>query len=116
MDNIVIKMLICFVKQIDSTWIIFNQPSDEQGINTYAGFLMGLGLNGHLSSLNAFYLFEYLQQKHEVTVIGLLLGLAVARYANVTLHSQWSSHDNINVQIKPEMYKLSLKWHLLIYN
>ena len=41
---------------------------------------MALGLNGHLTSLNSFNLFEYLQPKHELTVIGLLLGIAAARY------------------------------------
>ena len=40
---------------------------------------MALGLNGHLTSLTAFNTFEYLQNKHELTVIALLLGISAAR-------------------------------------
>ena len=54
-------------------------------MNSFAGFLLALGLSGHLSSLNSFYIFEYLQQKHEVTVVGLLLGVAAARYRKLCI-------------------------------
>ncbi len=66
--------------QLDSTWIVFNCPSAEDSANEYAGFLMALGLNGHLRALTDFSLFDYLREKHELTVIGLLLGMAAARY------------------------------------
>ena len=58
---------------------MFNQPSEDQGVNEYAGFLFALGLNGHLTNLNAFKIFEYLETKHEVTAIALLLGIAASR-------------------------------------
>ena len=65
--------------QLDSTWIIFNHPSEENSSNTYAGFLMALGLHGHLASLSDYHLYDYLQEKHELTVVGLLLGISAAR-------------------------------------
>ena len=40
---------------------------------------MALGLHGHLTSLSESHLYNYLQEKHELTVVGLLLGISVAR-------------------------------------
>ena len=40
---------------------------------------MALGLNGHLASLHDYDLYSYLHEKHELTVIGLLLGLTASR-------------------------------------
>ena len=65
--------------QLDSTWIIFNHPPEEKFSNGYAGFLMALGLHGHLASLSEFHLYNYLQEKHELTVVGLLLGISATR-------------------------------------
>ena len=59
--------------------IIFNHPLEEKSSNGYAGFLMALGLHGHLASLSEYHLYNYLQEKHELTVVGLLLGISVAR-------------------------------------
>lgn len=51
---------------------------------------MALGLNGHLTNLTAFNTFEYLHDKHELTVIGILLGISAARYVitvtNIIIH------------------------------
>ena len=62
--------------QLDSTWIVYNQPGDDTDTAEYAGFLMALGLHGHLSSLSSFNVFEYLNDKQELTVVGILLGLS----------------------------------------
>ena len=66
--------------QLDSTWIVFNQPSEGQGSIEYAGFLMALGLNGHLINLTEFETMEYLQTRQEQMVIGLLIGLSASRF------------------------------------
>lgn len=42
---------------------------------------MALGLQGHLTTLSDFHLYDYLQEKHELTVIGLLLGVTAGRCA-----------------------------------
>ena len=57
---------------------MFNRPSDELS-DEYAGFLMALGLNGHLASLHDYDIYSHLDTKHELTVVGLLLGLTVPR-------------------------------------
>ena len=49
---------------IDSTWITFNRPADN-AVNfnatiEHAGFLMGLGLSGHLAKLGRLESFDYM--------------------------------------------------------
>lgn len=80
-------MRLCL--QLDSTWIVFNCPSTEDSANEYAGFLMALGLHGHLTALTDFSLFDYLREKHELTVVGLLLGISAARYASGSPSAHW---------------------------
>ncbi|XP_022110916.1 anaphase-promoting complex subunit 1-like isoform X2 [Acanthaster planci] len=65
--------------QIDSTWIVYNKPAGSELTNEHAGFLMALGLNGHLSSLSTLKVHDYLCKGHEMTSVGLLLGLAAAK-------------------------------------
>lgn len=59
----------------DSSQISFNKPAELD--SKHAGFLMGLGLVGQISSMVFNQAFEYLKMKHDPTSIGLLLGLAV---------------------------------------
>ncbi|CEL07744.1 Putative 20S cyclosome subunit (APC1/BimE) [Aspergillus calidoustus] len=61
---------------IDTSWILFNKPQDLT--NRHAGFLLALGLNGHLKSLAKWVAFKYLTPKHTMTSIGLLLGLSAS--------------------------------------
>jgi anaphase-promoting complex subunit 1 len=61
---------------INTSWILFNKPP-ELG-NRHAGFLLALGLNGHLKSIAKWVAFKYLTPKHTMTSIGLLLGLAAS--------------------------------------
>ncbi|WWC90724.1 uncharacterized protein L201_005661 [Kwoniella dendrophila CBS 6074] len=59
---------------IDSSWIVFNRPN---ALNAeHGGFLLGLGLTGHLRSLMAYHAFPLLEPRHDFTSVGLLLGLA----------------------------------------
>ena len=70
---------------IDSSWIIYNRPKSVGGLNTetaqneHAGFLLGLGLNGHLAKLTSIHIHEYLCRGNELTRVALLLGLSAAR-------------------------------------
>ncbi|MCJ1337170.1 Anaphase-promoting complex subunit 1 [Bachmanniomyces sp. S44760] len=63
-------------KGIDTSWILFNKPSELS--NRHAGFLLALGLNGHLKSIAKWVAFKYLTPKHTMTSIGLLLGLSAS--------------------------------------
>jgi anaphase-promoting complex subunit 1 len=64
-------------KGIDTSWILYNKPGNDLN-NRHAGFLLALGLNGHLKSVAKWVAFKYLTPKHTMTSIGLLLGLAVS--------------------------------------
>ncbi|KAG9014914.1 Anaphase-promoting complex subunit 1 [Tulasnella sp. 427] len=61
---------------IDSTWIAFNRPNDLTP--EHAGFILGLGLNGHLEGMYTWHTFSYLTPKHEMTTVAMLLGLAAS--------------------------------------
>lgn len=63
-------------KDIDTSWIDFNKPAELN--NRHAGFLLGLGLNGHLRSVAKWHAFNYLTPKHTMTSIGLLLGMSAS--------------------------------------
>lgn len=60
---------------INSAWIVYNRPQGDFGVE-HSGFLMALGLNGHLKTLTCFSSYEYLIECHESTSVGLLLGLS----------------------------------------
>ena len=61
---------------LDSTWIALHKTKSNELSNEHAGFLMGLGLNGHLSTLATLNVHDYLCRGHEMTSIGLILGIA----------------------------------------
>ncbi|CAB3997180.1 Anaphase-promoting complex subunit 1 [Paramuricea clavata] len=67
------------ISQIDSTWIVYQRPKDNQLTNEHAGFLMALGLTGHLSNLAIMNVHNYLSKGHELTSVGLLIGLAATK-------------------------------------
>lgn len=64
-------------KGIDTSWILYNKPGIDLN-NRHAGFLLALGLNGHLKDVAKWVAFKYLTPKHTMTSIGLLLGLAAS--------------------------------------
>ena len=69
-------------RHIDSSWIQFNQPHISHR-NEYAGFLMAMGLQGHLSSLSKFTMHEFLSRGHELTLVGILIGISAAKRASM---------------------------------
>ncbi|GJJ10443.1 hypothetical protein Clacol_004669 [Clathrus columnatus] len=71
-------------KMIDSSWIIFNRPAELTA--EHAGFLFGLGLTCHLKNLLTWHTFSYLTPKHDLTSIGVLLGLSVAHVGTANRH------------------------------
>jgi anaphase-promoting complex subunit 1 len=65
-----------YAKDIDTSWIIFNKPNEPT--SRHAGFLLGLGLTGHLKKIARWHLLNYLTTKHVLTSVALLLGLGVS--------------------------------------
>ncbi|KAI0644745.1 hypothetical protein C8Q79DRAFT_913177 [Trametes meyenii] len=69
---------------IESSWIKFNRPSELTP--EHAGFLYALGLTGHLREMLTWHTFGYLTPKHDMTSIGVLLGLAAANVGSSNKH------------------------------
>ncbi|EMD33332.1 hypothetical protein CERSUDRAFT_142277 [Gelatoporia subvermispora B] len=69
---------------IESTWIKFNKPSELTP--EHAGFLYALGLTGHLREMLTWHTFGYLTPKHDMTSIGVLLGLSAAHAGTCNRH------------------------------
>ncbi|BFZ53403.1 Anaphase-promoting complex subunit 1 [Savitreella phatthalungensis] len=63
-------------QDMSASWVAFNKP--ESLDETHAGFLLGIGLNGHLRTMATWHAFNYLTSKHIMTSVGLLLGLAAS--------------------------------------
>ncbi|KAL8725914.1 MAG: hypothetical protein Q9166_007042 [cf. Caloplaca sp. 2 TL-2023] len=63
-------------KGIDTSWILFNKPQELK--NRHAGFLLALGLNGHLKNVAKWVSYNYLTPKHSMTSIGFLLGISAS--------------------------------------
>ena len=70
--------------EITSTWISYNKSKVESSMS-HAGFLMSLGLSGHLRNFASLSLYDYLKQGHELTCVGLLLGISVAMRSTMDL-------------------------------
>lgn len=61
---------------IDTAWITFNKPkTNVEAQMEHAGFLMALGLNGHLRNLTVLTTYDYLAKLHEMTSLGILIGM-----------------------------------------
>ncbi|KAG8964454.1 Anaphase-promoting complex subunit 1 [Tulasnella sp. 419] len=61
---------------VDSTWIAYNRPAELT--SEHAGFILGLGLNGHLREMYTWHTFSYLTPKHDLTTVAILIGLAAS--------------------------------------
>ncbi|KAF3987089.1 hypothetical protein FT663_04598 [Candidozyma haemuli var. vulneris] len=61
---------------ITGSWAFYNKPAEN--FAQHAGFLLGLGLNGHLKKLEEWHIYNYLGPKHPLTSIGLLIGMAAS--------------------------------------
>ncbi|KAG6898030.1 hypothetical protein C0992_007026 [Termitomyces sp. T32_za158] len=73
-----------FSAGVESSWIAFNKPSELTP--EHAGFLFGLGLTGHLREMLTWHTFGYLTPKHDLTSIGVLLGLSAANIGSGNTH------------------------------
>ncbi|KAL3232428.1 Anaphase-promoting complex subunit 1 [Nakaseomyces bracarensis] len=70
-------------KGISGSWIAFNKPKEVNA--SHAGFLLGLGLNGHLKNLEEWHIYNYLSLKSTYIGIGLLLGMSSSMKGSMDL-------------------------------
>lgn len=59
-NGVAAGLKIAPASRIDSSWIIYNKPKNAEQANEYAGFLMALGLSGHLTKLATLNIHDYL--------------------------------------------------------
>jgi anaphase-promoting complex subunit 1 len=57
--------------------VVFNRPNTPS--HAHAGFIMALGLLGHLEALAPPDVYRYLTQEHDATTVGVLIGMAAAK-------------------------------------
>lgn len=62
---------------IDSNWIFAHSAAPRDAAR-HAGFLLGLGLHGHLARLGRVHAYRYLAPRHALTTVGLVLGVAAS--------------------------------------
>ncbi|VDP41654.1 unnamed protein product [Soboliphyme baturini] len=74
-------------RELSSTWISYNLPR-------LAGFVLGLGLNGHLKNLALFNIHEYLAKGDAMLSCAMLIGVAASRRgtADVTAFKMLATH------------------------
>ena len=58
-------------------WIMYHKP--EQPKHEFGGFLLAMGLLGHLDTLLPTDIYQYLKIHHDSTTVGLLLGRAASK-------------------------------------
>lgn len=63
-NGVAAGLCIAHSLQVDSTWILYNRPRTSDLSYEHAGFLMGLGFNGHLSNLATLSIHRYLSRVH----------------------------------------------------
>lgn len=102
-------------QDIDGTWIIFNKykTSTEQQME-HAGFLMALGLNGHLKQLQVFNTYDYLSKLHEMTSIGLLMGLSAAYRGTCNLDLTKTLSIHVEALLPPTSMELDVHHNVQI--
>ncbi|GMH15411.1 hypothetical protein Nepgr_017252 [Nepenthes gracilis] len=65
-----------FQGKVSRTWILYSRPEEPNA--THAGLLFALGLHKNLNVLTITDIYQYYQQDHESTTVGLMLGLAAS--------------------------------------
>lgn len=99
---------------IDSTWIVYNkQQQSECGIE-HSGFLMALGLNGHLKNLAPFSMYEYLVECHETTNVGLLLGLSATHRGTMDVSMTKLLSLHVETLLPPTSIELNVQQNVQV--
>ncbi|KAL1131298.1 hypothetical protein AAG570_010916 [Ranatra chinensis] len=96
-------------KDVCSTWIAYNKPKNgSEALPEHAGFLMALGLSGHLNNFDQLNMYEYLTKCHEMTSVGLLLGIAASKRGTMDVRSTKLFSVHIESLLPPTSIELDL--------
>ncbi|KAL4715619.1 hypothetical protein ACJJTC_006198 [Scirpophaga incertulas] len=100
---------------IDSSWVIYNKPRGTTEMSTeHAGFLMALGLNGHLRDMPFMNMYEYLVKCHEMISVGLLLGLAATYRGTMDVQVTKMMSIHLEPLLPPTSIELDIQQNILV--
>ena len=78
--------------QLPANWIVYNKPGYEL-TNEHAGFILGLGLNGHLAHLSSQTIHDYLSQVSICTRMCVLINISAHDlHKTIYMHTYMSVH------------------------
>lgn len=83
-NGVAAGLRIANFSQVDSSWIMYNQPKNNELTNEYAGFLMALGLNKHLVKMHILNKHDYLS-KVRLLLTNIYPHSREGRYVNIVL-------------------------------
>lgn len=103
-------------KYIDSAWIVYNKLKSQQSGATieHAGFLLGLGLNGHLKILTSMSLYDYLVKSDEMTNLAILIGISAANRGTMDLATTKALSIHIEALLPPTALELDVSQNVQV--
>lgn len=102
-------------KDIDSTWIVYNKPKTAtDGSAEHAGFLLALGLNGHLKTLSFMSIYDYSVKCDEMTSVGLFLGVAAAYRGTMDIKITKLLSVHIEALLPPTSLELDIQQNIQV--
>nr|XP_061821876.1 anaphase-promoting complex subunit 1 [Nerophis lumbriciformis] len=113
-NGVAAGLKIAPASQVDSAWIVYNKNKSQEMANEHAGFLMALGLNGHLTKLATLNIHDYLTKGHEMTSIGLLLGVAAARIGTMDMSTTRLLSIHIPALLPPTSTELDVPHNIQV--
>lgn len=102
-------------KNVDSAWIVYNKPKiQNEGTTEHAGFLMALGLTGHLKILSTISLYDYLVKCDEMTNLGILIGISAAHRGTMDTATTKLLSIHIEALLPPTSLELDISQNVQI--
>lgn len=100
---------------IGSEWVLFNTPKGAAEMSPeHAGFLMGLGLNGHLRDLPCLNVYEYLAKDNEMIGVGLLLGIAATHRGTMDVQATKMMSIHLEALLPPTSIELNVQQNITV--
>ncbi|XP_053668809.1 anaphase-promoting complex subunit 1 [Anopheles marshallii] len=105
---------------LTSTWISNNRQGVRNTVpgtdssTEHGGFLMALGLTGHLGKLSIYSIFDYMVRSDEMVRLGLLLGLAAAHRGTGNLATTRLLAIHVEALLPPTSVELDVSQNLQV--
>jgi hypothetical protein len=99
---------------LSNAWIKSHLAKNFELTNEQAGFLYGLGLTGHLSSLSMLNVHDALTRRHDLTNISILLGLAASKICSLDINVTRLISMHIRALMPPVEIELEIPYNIQI--